>query len=516
MKGPQQRGATSLALMAVAVMAVCLACDLLQSTSFTIAGWTPGEGRHDAHASFPVSVTFTGEPEQATVENAFSLTEDGAPVPGCFSWTGTTLWYNPYCPLRSNVEYRITVTTDARNLDGVSLAENFERRWSTRPEDGRPFVLSSNPAHGGFLAGRYELVTVTFSEALDKKTYRQGLSVSPDVRGMWNLDASCQTASFVPLEPWIAAGKYHVSVSADTADAAGNAMGQPYTFSFEVGEDRIPPFLSTIEAIDENGNSVSILSADDSGDGIVTENHGWDSTLRIRLAFNEAISLQQLEKGISCDGGRAMRLETQGETSTTAILRFEDVPAWGTAFAVTIDAGIVDVFGNESKDEIVVRMVCDSPGSRPPRFVGIRFPLNPGESNPDDRNLVALSCGEPYATIAISGTIGAYPVGIQVPTSLELYFDTAPGASLDIMSVMDSFRVNATNGAMDFFPRWVKLGGISYAPPHAPWSMYSLARIDGTMVNHANSGIVTFSIASGFKDSRGHGNIRAQDLPLLK
>ena len=73
----------------------------------------------------PVSITFSQEMNQESVEAAFTITGSD-PVPGTFSWDGNTLTFTRESGLwKTHHQYTITVTTDAKNKAGVSLPEDF-------------------------------------------------------------------------------------------------------------------------------------------------------------------------------------------------------------------------------------------------------------------------------------------------------------------------------------------------------------------------------------------------------
>ncbi|MDR2370096.1 MAG: hypothetical protein LBD71_01335, partial [Treponema sp.] len=73
-------------IFCAALVFVC-SCDLLRTSPFEIVAWTPGGG---CHFFIPpsVSVIFSHDPDRASVERNFSLSEDGAAVRGSFEWAG--------------------------------------------------------------------------------------------------------------------------------------------------------------------------------------------------------------------------------------------------------------------------------------------------------------------------------------------------------------------------------------------------------------------------------------------
>ncbi|OHD22170.1 MAG: hypothetical protein A2Y38_05060 [Spirochaetes bacterium GWB1_59_5] len=463
-----------------------------------------------------MSVMFSEEPDRTSAENSFSLTEDGAVLAGEFAWDRSSLTFLPYRGLSPNADYRITVSADARTPRGVSLGQPFEAAFSSKPEDARPVVISTIPEREGILEIKNGTISIIFSEAVDAVLFRECLSLSPAIKGTWKLEPGGSSATFTPLEPWTWGTDYELTISADLIDTSGNRMGQSYASGFTVGLDRDPPVLTSAEAIDENGLSIVVINADKPQDQALLENHGWEASWKLRLHFSEPVSRRSLDSTIEAEGGIALEPEWAGEFTEIVDLRVSEYPDWGTNFAVHVPAGTKDAAGNTSLVEAVFRFVFDGPRSRPPRFVGIRLPLAPGEAAPSDRDLAVFSVDNPYATIAIEGDVAKYPIGVPVATSIEVYVDLAAGASLDLLSLMKSFRFSSTNGALDFSANRMVAGYLKYAEPYEPWAAYAVARIDGLMTNRVDSGIISLQLASGLMDSSGNASGVTQRLPLLK
>jgi len=501
---------------AMALLCACSSCELLRASIFRVESWTPGEGRFDGGDDLMISVTFSEPPDRASVESAFSMTEDGTDVSGAFSWNGTTLFFTPFASIGASASFRVGVSDEAMTARGVSLDPALEGRFTTRKEDGRPAVLSTEPENGATTPDRFGLVAVTFSEPIDQATFRDRLSVTPNVIGAWRLEAGGELAIFTPLEPWAWATEYVVTAASELEDASGNQLGDSYSLRFSVGEDRSAPSLLETVAVDASGDVRANVSQDYSDDGSVTENDGWEGSWRLRLSFTEPVSLESLSSRIACDEGLGLTLETRGLSAETVIVGLDERPAWGGRFSVRLKAGIEDESGNATESDLVFRFVADGPGSEPPRFIGIRLPLAPGSILPEDRDLAAFGVDEPFSTMAVSGDDARYPVGVATATAIELYIKLAPGADLDALSVMETFSVATTNGALSFSANRASVSGLSYASPYDGWGACAIARIDGTITNRVDSGVVTFGFAAGLRDSSGNAAIEAQRLPLLK
>ncbi len=511
---PAYRRVVSLAVLGGALC--CASCEILRISPFRVVSWTPGEGRFGMGEDLSVGVVFSEAPDRVSAENSFSMTEDGITVPGAFSWEGAKLSFSPYVELRRNARFRVSVSVDAMTSSGVSLEEPLEGRFTTKAEDVRPSVVSTTPSRGGMLAETSDGVSIVFSEAVDSVSYRSCLSFSPSILGVWSQSDDGATASFAPLEPWDWGAEYECSISADLKDESLNRMGEAFTFRFAIGDDDAPPEFAGADAQGEADAVVASIVPDDPTDAVVTENPGWEALWRLRLRFSEPVSMSTLDSRVEAEDGPTLTLETTDGNSSVAVFRFDERPEFGSRILVRVRSGVEDVHGNATESDIVLRLVADGAGSRPPRLVGIRLPMAPGEAIPEDRDLATFAVAAPYSTIALEDSLTRYPVNIATSTSLELYVELASGASLDALSLMSSFRISSTNGALDFSANGVATTGLVYAPPYAPWAEFAVARIDGTITNHVDSGVVTVQLASGFEDSAGNATRTAQSLPLLK
>jgi len=490
-------------------------CNLLCLTPLAITGWTPGTGFHVA-SDMPISLTFSSEPDRVSAEDAFSLTCDGEPVAGRFEWDGALLSFVPYSPLIANAEYRLSVSADVRTPRGFSMEHAFDVRFTTRPEYDRPWVVATNPGAFGCLSAPGGSISVRFSEALDRVSFRDALSLEPSISGDWNLDEAGSTASFKPDNFWQPGLTYRLDISSDLMDTSRNRMGHDYSTKFTTGSDGVPPCLVSVEAVDAGGFDMMALHLDDQTDSTMTVNHGVETTWSVRLQFDEPVLLRTLASRLVCVGGPALMLDTAGEASYLVVFKFEQRPSYGACLVVRALPGIEDVAGNATVNEVIWRMTIDGPASVPPQFLGIRLPLAPGAEAIADRQLVSFSLDQPFTTIALTGEADGYPVGVPTMVTIELYLNIASGAALDRFALMQSFGITATNGALEFQPLRVDLGGFESVPACEPWSSCAVARISGALTNRASSGVVTISLAAGFRDSLGNTMALTQCLPLLK
>jgi len=215
---------------------------------------------------------------------------------------------------------------------------------------------------------------------------------------------------------------------------------------------------------------------------------------------------------VIADNGQNLILETFPDFRTEIILRFENIPVYNSRFAIRIKPGIQDSTGNSSENEYIFKIFADGKYSKPPEFAGIRIPMAP--DNEIDQELFFCSSDSLYKIIPI--TDENYPSGENIKTWIELYFITAQGASIDLFSLMELFRIDTSNNVISFSPRQIKTSDFSINEPQLGWENYQRIEVAGIFVNSVNFGIINFQIAAGLKDSLGNRNEKSLNISLIK
>ncbi|MCL2127760.1 MAG: Ig-like domain-containing protein, partial [Treponema sp.] len=92
-----------------------MSCDILRDSPFEVTEWTPGEGYHDRAESVSVSLSFSHDPDRASVEKNFSFSADGETVRGVFLWEGRRVSFLPFARLEPNRDYTVAVSANAHD-----------------------------------------------------------------------------------------------------------------------------------------------------------------------------------------------------------------------------------------------------------------------------------------------------------------------------------------------------------------------------------------------------------------
>jgi hypothetical protein len=506
-----------------------ISCDILRLSPFEVSRWSPGTGYHEDPAAVTVSASFSHDPDTSSVEYSFSLTEDGSALNGTFAWEGRTMVFKPAVPLELNRDYVFMIREEAHDKKGVSLDTKFQVPFTTRGAGKRPGVISVAPQDMGTVTEPWQEIRLEFSEPVKVTSCVNAISFSPSTGGSWRLEAEDRQAVFMPQEPWLMGTLYRIQIEPDFSNALGLTLGKEFTSYFTVGNDKIPPVLEAAYALDPEGNPVISLLPEEDGP-LLRENPRWESAYRLRLDFSEPVDTADLKNRLTVEPALALTMETEAGYAPGVVFSFDRPPPYLSSFLLRLAAGVRDEAGNRSTGQVVFRMRADGPYSKPPALIGLRLPMAPGGIADDGGGdpeppplppeqfygVLNFSLEDPFQDLPIIPGTGRYPYTVSTDTWLELYFDIAPGADIDLLSLMNLFRVETTHSALSFFPRTIEAGNFLLPNKPPAWEEYYRIKVKGLLTNTISSGVVVFQIGSGLQDSLGNRNELAFKLPLLK
>ena len=486
-----------------------VSCDILRISPFEVSRWSPGGGYHGTPENIAVSLVFSHEPDKASVEKYFSLTDDTGQLSGEFYWENKKMTFLPTVSLEKNRNYVIGLSADACDSGGLSLDRAFEGRFTTRSDEMRPLLLSCVPEMNSVIDDLRSEIRLEFSRPVSFVSPQNHISFNPHMNGSWRLENTA--AIFTPAEPWGYGKRYAIRVSASFAGDNGKTMGKDFLSVFMTGTDREKPFLANAWRITKDGRAETL---EEFSVGLFGENHGWESGDKIRLNFSKPVNILSVKNCLDIEGTSPLIMEAVPEFAEELIFALEKYPEYNSCFTVTLKAGVKDCFGNESKDSRLFRISADGINSKPPELVGIRLPLSPGSAG--DREIVSFGIDALFSDLAINDGVDRYPFSKETETWIECYFDTSPEARINPFSLMELFKISTSNNALVFSPRSVSETVFSAGEPDSFWEKYQRLEIKGTLTNTVNSGVVNIEIAPGLKDSAGNTNGKMFRISLLK
>jgi len=496
------------------IVLLITSCDILRLSKFEVISWTPGEGYFSDPENIVVSLDFSNEPDKISVERNFSLTADGNRVRGIFFWNGKTMTFNPLTPLEKNNDYIINLSADAHDIKGLSMDETFYQEFTTRPGKERPILLSWYPQMYEKINDPRTQIILSFSIPVPLETLYDNVSFNPSMSGSWHLEDNGKKAIFTPVEPWTQLKQYEIRFSTSLTDNNRMNPGNDFISVFTTGTDHEKPFLVNARKISNNGSVIDLLPDNGfSGAALLpVENHEWEKDDRFLLTFSKPVNDLSVRNFLSAEGAPGLVMETSADFNKEFIFRFENIPEYESRFVFRIKPGIKDSAGNETKDEYIYRIFANGKYSKPPELAGLRMQMEPG-NNTDPHYF--FTCKDSLLEI-IPIKEEYFPSGESRQTWIELYFNTAEGADINPLSLMELFRMETSNNVISFSPQKIECTNFFVSEPHPGWENFIRLEISGNITNSTNYGIIYFIVNSGLEDNFGNKNEKTQRIPVIK
>ena len=123
-------------------------------TAPTVISTDPANNATDVALNKVITATFSMAMDPLTINSStFTLKKGGVLVPGTVTYSGTTASFTPSGNLLSSAVYTATITTGAKNLAGVALANDYVWSFTTKTSLGPTAPPLNTVARFGIIAG---------------------------------------------------------------------------------------------------------------------------------------------------------------------------------------------------------------------------------------------------------------------------------------------------------------------------------------------------------------------------
>lgn len=223
----------------------------MDGTPPTVSSVSIGDAGTPVAVNSAITVDFSTAMAKSTINpNTFKVvTRKGVPIAGAVSVRGNTATFTPSANLPADTEHTATVTTDVTDAAGTAMATNFAMTFVTAAvtDTTPPKVSSTFPANGATDGAPNAAVSVVFSEAMTNATLTTTSFTLKKTSGGTvvggTVKVSGNTATFTPSAVLAKSTQYTATMTTGARDAAGNALGANYTWTFATGAvlDATPP-----------------------------------------------------------------------------------------------------------------------------------------------------------------------------------------------------------------------------------------------------------------------------------
>lgn len=400
-----------------------------------------------------VEATFNMPMDPATINfTTFTLKQGTTSISGVVTYSGTDAFFTPNSNLTANTIYTATITTGAKNLAGVAIANNYVWQFTTGATVA-PKVLTTSPFNNENGVLQNKVVTANFDMPMDPLTLnnltftlKQGTT---SILGI--VSYSGTTASFTPNVALAANTIYTATITTGAKNTLGISLANNYVWLFTTLSISTGPNLGSAAMFGAFGGNAGVTNQ--GVNTVINGSIGTTAASTLVTGFHDA-------SAIYTETGSNIGFVTNG------IFTAPPMPGTAASFAIATQ-GLADANAV---------YLSTSPANMP------------GGTDPGAGELGGLTLA-PGIYKSASGTFnisnGNLTLDAQGNPNAVWIFQTAAGLTVGIAGPTGAKSVNLINGAL---------------PKNVFWHVGSAATINGAgggvMVGTiiANSG-VSFSTA---------------------
>lgn len=196
----------------------------------------------DVDLNQSIITTFSEAMSATSINNtSYSLKQGSTVIAGTVSYSGTSATFNPTTDLDEGTLYTVVINTDAKNMNGIGLANDYTFSFTTGDalDIIIPTVLTADPLANATGVARNKQVRITFSESMDASTINSTTFTLK--KGLANVGGtvtySGTTAVYTPTFSLDANTLYTAQISTGVKDLAGNALATSTIWNFTTGTE---------------------------------------------------------------------------------------------------------------------------------------------------------------------------------------------------------------------------------------------------------------------------------------
>lgn len=447
-----------------------------------------------------LSAVFSKAMNAATISTTtFRLTgPSGTVIAGTVGYTASTntATFTPSGVLLPSSTYVATITTGAQDTTGTALTANYIWTFRTVAAPTPPTVISTVPANNAAGVPFNQIITATFSEAMNPATVNSNTFTltAPGgvaVTGTVTYTASGSVASFTPTAALLPNTTYVATITTGAQDLIGTPLANNYVWTFTTGaapDTTKPTVIFTVPA--NNATNMPFNQA-------------------ISATFSEAMDPSKFTAATFTLTGPGITPVTGQVTyaaiSNTATFTPAVALVPGTLFTATITTGVSDLAGNTLAVNYVWTFSTGAAPDTTAPTVTLTNPISGATAVPLNGTVSATfsEAMDPLtittATFTVMPSGGTALAGTVTYNAVNFIATFTPSAPLVAGT---TYVANVTNGATDLAGNALAAGSL----PN-PWSFSTSAVVVVPPVN-----LRTAALFGGFGGGAGMTNMGTQTI----
>ena len=400
-----------------------------------VASVSPPNGSTGVCSLAVITATFSEAMNPATINTATFTVNPGVTGNITHDVSNTIFTFTPSSPLALNTTYTATITTRARNVFGIGLAQSFVWTFTTAAAnacDPPPVVISATPVTGATGVCSRAVLTATFSEAMNTATINTTTFTVTGVAGIITHDVTDTIFTFTPSSPLAINTLYTAALTTEVRNRFGNGLASDFVWSFRTAANGCNPppiVVSVTPAIDATGVcSLAVITA----------------------SFSEAMNPATINAATFTLTPGVTGIITHDVSNTIFTFTPSGPLAVNTVFTATLSTGVRDLFGSGLATDFVWSFRTAANGCNPPPTVVSVSPAN-GATGVCSLAVITATFSEamnPSSINTTTFTVSPGVTGIITHDVSNTIFTFTPSSALAINTV---YTATITTGAQDTF-----------------------------------------------------------------
>lgn len=480
--------------------------------------------------SSKITLEFSENVLESSVQKSFSLTQDTKSVNGVFCFNDCVVQFFPENGIKENYDYVVCVTTDCEDKNYRSLSKKFVKEFSTRKDKTSPEVLAVTLENIEDNETFDETaVFIKFSKAVDELSVFNSVSVTPSFEYFTFFEDDGKTVKLVPLEQLLKNTDYKISISTDLMDCSRNYLKEKFVKTLSLTKKYEAPDVScTIFTADNDGLFIidsSGFEESENGENILkVENVPLNSA--IRFNFDEKMSFEGIAGELSIFPVCSYSLTKDEIGSKWFELKLKDAQ-WGNSYRICLSKEISDVYSNKTGKENILIVTFDKEEERPPEFIEGYLQISEFTEENYKDSFKVLSASTNYEYLIFDSAV--YEAGAEVEAVLYLVFASSndeKNEGINVYSLLDRFSITTSNNCASITIKKIELADeetqifplkdILTSEVLQSKQKLSVVKCTLCVKNNANRGIIQFNLESGFTDSLDNAAVEGFALKFNK
>lgn len=388
----------------------------------------PDDGATNVPVNTNITATFSESMNEASVDAAFTVSQNGSNVAGDVTFDGNTATFNPDNNLNFVTSITATISTNAQDLAGNNLESNFSWSFTTEQESIPPEVDSNTPEDGASNVPVNTNITATFSEEMDQESVQEAFTVSQNGSAVSGaITFSGNTATFNPNNNLDFGTSITATISTDARDLVGNKLESEFSWSFTTEQESVPPEVSSTNPAD--GASDVPVDSD------------------IKATFNEEMNPATINKNTFFVTRNGTQIEGDiSYSGVTATFNPSSNLGTGRTYSVTITTGAKDLAGNALENNVNWTFTTEQETTPP--VVNTTSPTDGATDVPVNTNISA-SFSESMDQASVQGAFTVSQNGSDVAGTVSFSENTAIFNPANNLSFNNSITATISTGAQD-------------------------------------------------------------------